>query len=291
MMRIATVQLCRSLLMLIGAGMPLAQGWANPYDCLIEPNQTVELRSPVEGVIQSVLVRRGDRVRAGQVLVNLESAVEQSSVDLARYRSQVVGRLDSARNRLDYASKKYQRLAELNRKNFVSEQVSDEAAAEQRLSESAYQEAKEELEVARLEYRLAMQVLSRRALRSPFDGVVVDRFLNPGDLAESGAGRKPILKLAQVKPLRVEVVLPIEAYGKVKRLSKAQITPEALGGRYAATVTIVDSVFDSASGTFGVRLELPNTGASLPAGVHCKADFPALRNLTSLADKPQNPAR
>ena len=51
---------------------------ANPYECLIQPNQTVEVRSSVEGVIEKVLVQRGDRVRAGQVLVQLESAADSS---------------------------------------------------------------------------------------------------------------------------------------------------------------------------------------------------------------------
>lgn len=257
----------------------LGSAQANPYDCLIEPNQTVELRSPVEGVIHNVLVKRGDRVQAGQVLVQLDSTVEQSSVELAKYRAQVSGRLQSAKNRLDYTSKKYERSQELHSKEFVAAQARDEAQAEKLLAESAYREAQEELEVARLEYRQAQEALNRRTLRSPFEGVVVDRLLNPGDLAESGTGRKPILKLAQVRPLRVEVVLPVGAYGQIKRLSTADITPETLGGSYKATVTIVDSVFDAASGTFGVRLELPNTASALPAGVRCKADFPALRGL------------
>ena len=273
------------------AACALGSAQANPYDCLIEPNQTVELRSPVEGVIHDVLVKRGDRVRAGQVLVQLDSSVEQSSVELAKYRAQVSGRLQSARNRLDYTSKKYERSQELHSKEFVAAQARDEAQAEKLLAESAYKEAQEELEVARLEYRQAQDALSRRTLRSPFEGVVVDRLLNPGDLAESGTGRKPILKLAQVRPLRVEVVLPIEAYGQIKRLSTADITPEALGGSYKATVTIVDSVFDAASGTFGVRLELPNTASALPAGVRCKADFPALRGMKPRAGAISGSAR
>jgi RND family efflux transporter MFP subunit len=278
-------------LLLAIAACALGSAQANPYDCLIEPNQSVELRSPVEGVIHDVLVKRGDRVRAGQVLVQLDSSVEQSSVELARYRAQVSGRLQSAKNRLDYTSKKYERSQELHSKEFVAAQARDEAQAEKLLAESAFKEAQEELEVARLEYRQAQEALNRRTLRSPFEGVVVDRLLNPGDLAESGTGRKPILKLAQVRPLRVEVVLPIEAYGQIKRLSTADITPEALGGSYKATVTIVDSVFDAASGTFGVRLELPNTASALPAGVRCKADFPALRGMKPRAGAISGSAR
>lgn len=264
-------------------------GWelalANPYECLIEPHQTVEIRSSVEGVIEKIFVKRGDRVKAGQVLVQLESTVEASSVELARYRTTMEGRLASAKSRLEYAGQKLQRTQELQAKNYISAQVRDEADAERRITESELVDARENLEVARLEHRQALLVLGRRSLRSPFNGVVVDRMQNPGDLAESGTGKTSILKLAQVEPLRVEVVLPIEAYGKIKKQSAAEVTPEVIGGKYAATVSVIDSVFDSASGTFGVRLELPNTSAALPAGIRCKVSFPSLKDI-----KPRKPA-
>jgi RND family efflux transporter MFP subunit len=253
--------------------------WANPYECLIEPNQTVEVRSSVEGVIEKVLVKRGDRVRAGQLLVQLESSAERSAVETARFRAEAGGRLAAANNRFDYASKKQIRSQELHAQNFVSAQVRDEADAEKRIAESELRDAQENIELARHEYRQAQDLLNRRMLRSPFNGVVMDRMLNPGDLAEAGTGRKPILKLAQVEPLRVEVVLPIAAYGKLKSGDSAAVTPEGLGGSYSAKVSVIDSVFDSASGTFGARLELPNTAGKLPAGIRCRVDFPSLQNL------------
>jgi RND family efflux transporter MFP subunit len=252
---------------------------ANPYECLIEPNQMVELRSPVEGLIEKVLVQRGDRVRTGQVLVQLESSAEASAVELAKFRAQTGGRLATAQNRLDYASKKLERSGQLQSQNFLSAQAKDEAEAEKRITESEYREAKEAQQLAMYEHRHAADLLNRRMLRSPFNGIVMDRMLNPGDLAESGTGRKPILKLVQVEPLRVEAVLPLAAYGKLKAASTAEVQPEGLGGRYTATVKVIDSVFDSASGTFGVRLELPNADGKVPAGIRCQVDFPALRGL------------
>ena len=254
---------------------------ANPYECLIEPNQSIEIRSSVEGVIEKVFVKRGDRVRAGQVLAQLESNAENSAVEMARYRSEVEGRIATAKNRSDYAAKKLERSNNLYAKSFVAAQVRDEAEAEKRITESELKEATENREVARHEHKHAINLLARRTLRSPIDGVVMDRLLNPGDLAEAGTGRKPILKLVQVAPLRVEVVLPVEAYGKLKLNSVADVLPERLGGKYSATVTVIDSVFDSASGTFGVRLTLPNSKGELPAGIRCQVDFPALRGLPS----------
>jgi RND family efflux transporter MFP subunit len=265
-------------ILLAALALPIAAP-ANPYDCLIEPYQTVEVRSATEGIIEKVLVQRGDRVRAGQVLVQLESAAEASAVQLARHRAEATGRLATAQNRLDYAVKKLQRSETLQSQNFVSAQARDEAEAEKRILESELRDARENKELAAYEHRHAQDILNRRVLRSPFNGVVLDRMLNPGDLAEAGTGRKAILKLVQVEPLRVEVVLPLAAFGKVKTKTAAQVSAEGMGSALTATVSVVDTVFDTASGTFGVRLELPNADGRVPAGIRCRVDFPALRDL------------
>jgi RND family efflux transporter MFP subunit len=252
---------------------------AQAYECLIEPYQVVELRSPVEGLIDKVLVRRGDRVKAGQVLVQLDSGAEVSALDMAQYRTQMEGRIASSKNRLEFAAKKAARAKELEGESYLPAQQRDEAEAERRVAESELRDATEQQELAKREARHAAELLARRTLRSPFNGVVVDRLLNPGDLAESGTGRKPIMKLAQVEPLRVEVVLPMAAYGKLKAGAGAVVVPESMGGRYAAKVALVDSVVDSASGTFGVRLELANPNGVLPAGIRCQVEFPDVKGL------------
>ncbi len=259
------------------AGMVSAQ--APLFECLIEPNQVVEIRSPVEGLIEKIHVKRGDRVTAGQVLVQLESNAEQSAAEMARYRSQMAGRIATAKNRLDYAMKKAERSEDLHKKSFVTSQARDEAEAERRIAESELKDAIENQELAKHDHRHSVNLMNRRTLRSPFTGVVVDRMLNPGDLAEAGTGRKGILKLAEVEPLRVEVVLPIEAHGKLKIGASADVIPEGVGGRHAAKVTVVDTVLDSASATFGVRLQMPNPKNSLPAGIRCKVEFPELKSI------------
>lgn len=259
---------------LLGAGAALA---AAPYECLIEPVQVVELRSPVEGLIDKVNVQRGDVVKRGQVLVELHSEVERSTVELARYRAQMGGRIAAARDRLDYARKKVARQRELHSQNFVAAQVRDEAETEMRLAESELREAIENQELSQREYRRAVELLNQRELHSPFNGVVIDRMLNPGDLAESGTGRKPVLTLAQIDPLRVEVVLPAQAYGRFKVGMVGEVSPDGYAGKFPATVTVIDPVLDAASGTFRLRLELPGRKGGPPGGVRCSVAFPQLK--------------
>jgi len=254
---------------------PIA-GWPGSFECLIEPNQVVDIRSASEGIIEKVDVKRGDRVEVGQTLVELQSSVEQSAAAMAKYRSQMEGRIASSKNRVEFATKKFNRTQELQKQNFVSAQAGDEAEAEKRIAEAELKDAIENQELAKRDYQHAVDLLNLRTLHSPLNGVVVDRMLNPGDLAEAGTGRKPILKIAQIDPLLVEVALPLEAYGKLRVGMTGMVTPEGLKGRYSALITVVDSVFDAASGTFGVRLEMKNRRASIPGGIRCQVEFPTL---------------
>jgi multidrug efflux pump subunit AcrA (membrane-fusion protein) len=83
-----------------------------------------------------------------------------------------------------------------------------------------------------------------------------------------------LVTVAQLNPLHVEAFVPLSLYQKIRAGMVAEIYPEQpIGGRYQAKVTIVDHVFDAASGTIGVRLELPNPEHKLPAGLKCQAHF------------------
>jgi RND family efflux transporter MFP subunit len=253
--------------------LALAPAWAGAagFECLIEASQMVEVRSSVDGVIASVNVQRGDVVRKGQPLVQLSSAAERIAVESARYRSVMEGQISSARNRVDYANKKLARAVELERQNFGSAQARDEAEAERRLAESELQAAIENRELAKIEYRRAVEQLALRTMDSPFNGVVVDRLLNPGDLAESGSGRKPVLKVAQIDPLRVDIVLPGYLFGQVKTGMRAVVVPQGSSERYTASVKLVDKLIDAASSTFVARLELANPKHKIPGGARCQA--------------------
>ena len=262
-----------ALVLLQSLPMAAAAKTGSPqYECLIEPMQVVDVRSTAEGLLLRVNVQRGDMVRRGQVLAELQSQAESLAVDSARFRAQMEGPILAAQNRIEYATKKLWRAEELQKSNMVSAQARDEAETELRLARSELQVAQENQSLARLEHQRAVAQLSLRTLVSPLNGVVVDRLLNPGDLAEAGTGRKPVLKLAQIDRLRVDIVLPSTLGGKVK--PGARVVVVAHGGvRHQATVRLVDKVVDAASGTLVARAELPNPTGEVLSGVRCKAEF------------------
>jgi multidrug resistance efflux pump len=108
-------------------------------------------------------------------------------------------------------------------------------------------------------------------IRSPINGVVVERTLGPGEYAYD---QSHLMTVSQIDPLYVEVYVPLSQFGRIRLGMSAEVYPEdPVGGRYAAIVVVVDQVFDAASGTIGIRLELPNPDYALPAGLKCRARF------------------
>ena len=270
---IAPVKLLLASL-LVAAGVA-APPWAraDEYDCMIEARQSIEMRSPVDGVIDSIHVHRGEAVKRGQLLATLASGPERAAVDVARSRASMEGDLKSAEARVELAHKKWQRADELQKKNFVSQNARDEAFAEYRLADEQLRAARENQRLAELDLKRTEEVLAQRYIRSPVNGVVVEILLRPGELMSSNQ-KNPILKLAEVDPLNVELVLPVSMFGRIKPGQRAEVLPEApVGGRYTAKVEVVDPVVDAASGTFGVRLRLANPRNAIPAGVRCRARF------------------
>ena len=100
---------------------------------------------------------------------------------------------------------------------------------------------------------------------------MVEVTLPPGEYVHKQA---PLLTIASLHPLHVEVFVPVALFGKVSKGMLATVMlEEPVGGTYEAEVIVVDQVFDSASRTFGVRLLLPNEEYLLPAGLRCSVVF------------------
>lgn len=241
------------------------------FDCVIEPQQVVKLASPVVGVIARLDVDRGDFVRKGQVVGKLNDDVEAAALALARARATNDAPIQSAEARLRYLRSEHERLADLQGRDIVSRAALQKAEEEANVAEHQLREARLDKEIAALQVRHAEEVVAQRTLRSPVDGVVVERLLVPGEYRNE---QSPILSLAQIDPLRIEVFVPTTYFRQIQGIREAKIRPEQpIGGSYTASVVVVDRVLDAASGTFGARLALPNPDHRLPAGIRCKVEF------------------
>lgn len=243
---------------------------ATSVGCLIEPERVAEVGSPVVGVLESIAVDRGDSVSAGQVLAVLRGDVERANLQVAETRSRLDADVAASAAKLQLAQQRRARYEDLYAAKFISKQGLDEVVAEAEVAAQKLAQAKEQIKVWNKELAVAQAQVGQRTVRSPLGGVVVERYSNPGERVEE----KPILKVALIDPLRVEVLLPASYYNSIGLGSTLTVIPELPNATAVpAKVTRVDKVLDAASNTFRVRLTLPNPGNKLPAGLRCKVDM------------------
>lgn len=243
---------------------------SRPNDCLIEPSRVVRVNSGVEGVIEAIHVDRGDSVQRGQIVAQLKADVDRAGAAAAQARAANVHSVQAARARAAYLDSVRRRSEEV--RQFIARDKVEEAQANARAADEESRAARQEQRVAQLEYVRTRHILTEKTVRSPVNGIVTERAMTVGEYR--GPNATHILTIAQIDPLNVEVFAPIAQLGSVSVGDSVAIFPEEpVGGRYMATVKVVDRVFDAASGTFGMRLELPNPENRLPAGLRCRVEI------------------
>jgi RND family efflux transporter MFP subunit len=247
---------------------------SKPHDCVIEPFVTTELGSSATGILEELLVDRGDRVTKGMVVARLRSDLEQATLDLAKTRAESTVVIELGRERANLLKKDAGRVSELYGKQVASTAQYDKTLSEQQQAVLQLRQAETEQQFAVLEMRRAAALLAQRTIVSPIDGYVIKRMMAPG---ENVFEQAKIMKIAQIDPLLVEVHLPIAVFPVIKEGMNAEVRPSQPAGTvHIATVSVIDKVFDAASDTFGVRLTVPNPTRNMPAGVNCTATFPLL---------------
>ncbi len=256
-----------SLMASAGAGQtPLP-----PVGCLIQPLDVVDLASPVAGLVSEVLVERGDHVTTGQRIAQFDTALEVVELDAARARASNTHAIAAAESRLAFREDMAIRMARLADRNAISDTDADEARMEADTARQALEEARVALRVAQIDVQAAAARLDRKILRSPIDGLVTSRSVSPGEFRD---GDDPVVTIARIDRLRVEAYVPLEYYPALSIGDVVQIIPEApIGGRHTAYITVIDQVFDAASATLGIVMELPNPDLTMPAGLRCEVSF------------------
>lgn len=240
-------------------------------NCRIEPSVVVQLSSAVEGVINDVLVDKNDKVVKGQVLATLDAGLESATVELRKLQSELNSDVEAQQLSLDFSQRALVRVTNLYEKKAASFAELDKVKTEQSIASQQLRQANDRKHQAAMEYKRALADLQRRTLVSPINGVVIDRFKQPGEHIDYD----PVLKIAQLDPLRVEVFAPASLYGVIKQGMKATVTPElgSVQKTFTADVILVDQVIDGPSNTFGIRLSFPNPNNQLPSGLKCKVNF------------------
>ena len=257
---------------ILAGSLAVSPAFAVMTDCIIVPSGTYSIGAPVSGIIAEIAVDRGDWVEVGDLIARLDTTLQEMAIDSASARAAAnEASLVSAQARVALMQGRLDRNRALRERNVVSNAVVEENEADLLVAENDLLTARENLTMARVEIEVARTERDRRMILSPASGYVVERALSRGEfLSES----TPLATIADIGTLYVEAVIGIDAFGTIAIGEEALVEPEPpIGGSYLARVEVIDQVFDAASGTFGVRLSLPNPDRAVPAGLRCMVTF------------------
>ncbi len=213
-----------------------------------------ELSTEVSGIVDEISVEIGDRVRAGDEILRLNSELEALSLDAARASTeQARHELDDARRRLVEA----QKLGDIQSQSaveLIAAEVNIDVAKLQR------SEAEEKRQTAQLE---------RHRLRAPFAGLISQKLVEQGEWIQPG---QAVVELVALDRLRIDFQTPQSVYAKLDPKTPLQIRLDALPGRqFAGIIERIIPVTDPVSRTFRIRSALQDSSVRLAPGMSASA--------------------
>lgn len=223
--------------------------------------QNVMLRPEVAGRVLSLGFADGARVRAGQVLVQMDDTLQRAEVQQSLAQ-------------LSVAKANHKRNQELVAQNFLAQRALDESSAA--------------LQVADAQFGLSCARLERMRLIAPFNGVVGIRNINVGDYVKDGAD---LINLENIGSLYVDYRLPERYQVKVQPGQTIEVKLDAFSGRlFKAKVEAVDPLIDANGRSIGVRAVLDNTSGEPMAANGSKAPGGAVPATAAPASAAAAPA-
>jgi membrane fusion protein (multidrug efflux system) len=203
--------------------------------------ESVVLRPEITGRISAIRFEEGRKVKAGDVLVELNADEQRSA--LAQSLSSV-----------QVEQQSFQRIRDVRAKNLISQQQYDESLARLQNAQALLERDKVRL--------------SRTVLQAPFDGIVGLRQVSLGDYVSPG---QALVNLESVDPIKLDFKLPEKYAGKVAKGLKLEVGVDAWPGRtFAGEVQAVDPKLDDASRTVRVRARLANADLALKPGLFAR---------------------
>ncbi len=256
-----------------GASAPAAASTSTNSDTVLTVSgyiinrQRIELSPRFLGTVTWIGVKKGDAVTNGQVVVLLDDAEYKARVHEAE------GHLATAKANVDKAKLDYDRIVQLNKTQTESKKAEDDARIQLELTEAATKEAQGAYEVAKA-------YLDWTVIRSPINGVVLEKHVEPNELVVpqsfggTGGPSTALIAIADPKDLQVEVDLNEADLSKVFMEQKCRVSPEAYPDKtYEGYVAEMAPEANRQKGTLQVKVQIRNPDRFLTPQLSAKVEF------------------
>jgi HlyD family secretion protein len=253
----------------------------------------VTISSEADGKVSRILADLGDPVKAGQVLVEIDSekqqyTYEQQQAALARALAQY-GAADPAHlpeiertpdamrasSDLVQATQAFNRATELFKRNLISQQALDDAQAALQSKRAIYNSAlqtgknlRASIQASEAAMKLANRQLRDTRIRAPFDGYVQKRLVNLGELVKT---QMPVMAIVRLDPLKVTAEIPEKMAPWISAGQSVDVRVDAYQGRaFTGKVSRISPAVNPSTRAFPFEALVPNAGAALKPGTFAR---------------------
>jgi membrane fusion protein (multidrug efflux system) len=215
------------------------------------------VKAKVGGEVRDVLVREGEAVKAGQVLVRIDAGEYQARVGQAR------GALQAARGQLDIAAKTRENNKALLEKGFISKNAFDNADSQFNIAQANVESAKSALDVVQ-------KSLNDTVIRAPISGLVSSRSIQPG---EKVSPDNRLLDVIDLNKLELEAAVPASDIMNVALGQEVQVRIEGLPNPLIGKVARINPATQAGSRSFMTYIQVDNPQGVLRAGMFGEAQL------------------
>jgi RND family efflux transporter MFP subunit len=243
-------------------------------DAVVEAVRQATLSTQVPGAVVSLLVKAGDKVRAGQELARIDARVAQQ---------QVVGsaaQLEAAQAQFKVATKELERQQQLFQKQYISQGALDRAQAQ-------WEAAQAQVQALQAQTRMSQTQTGFFVVQAPFNGVVSDVPVTLGDMAMPG---RPLVVMHDPSALRITANVA-QALMPSSQNTTTSLRYEVIGQGPAQSTSQVQwlPTVDATTHTVQVRLALPANAAGLTPGMFARVWLPVIASDKEQASRVQVP--
>ncbi len=235
-------------------------------------NQQTLVYARASGYVSRWLVDIGDRVKKGQLLVQLDTPELDKQLAQARASlSQTIAALAQAEANREYAYVTARREAALFARLLISAQENDQAQTQAAVWNANVQAAKANVAAQRANVGQLAQLVSFGKVYAPYDGTITRRLVDVGTLVNAGAGTTAaaLFEIASTDPMEAFVDVPQVFAPSVRVGADAKIAVRNFRGRvFSGRVTRTAGALDAASRTLRTEVDLPNPKGELLAGMY-----------------------
>jgi HlyD family secretion protein len=253
----------------------------------------VTISSEADGRVSRILADLGDRVKSGQVLVQIDNEKQQYSYEqqqaalaraLAQYGAtdpknlpEIERTPDAQRANADLiqATQAYERASELFKRTLISQQALDDARAALQSKRAMYNAAlqngrnlRASIQASEATMKLAGRQLRDTEIRAPFDGFVEKRLVNPGELVKS---QTPVMAIVRLDPLKVIAEIPEKMAPWISSGQPVELQVDAYPGRkFSGKVSRISPGVNTATRAFPFEALVPNAETVLKPGTFAR---------------------